>query len=261
MDDQSATDLSDLVGRRIALLEALVGPPREKRAIVEACDRSRSTIDRAVRELSDAGLVERRDGGYAATTTGAIAADAYRAMLDDLDAVARAQPILDRLPPSESPPPAALSGAEVALAEPPEPRRVYDPMFDLLSSARRYCGLSASVGEPRTGEAIRDQAVAPGNSSEFVIDAAVVDHLRRESGELLRSAMVEGGMVVHEHPSVPFGLGIGYTPSGPEVIVVAYADSGDAVGTLVGDDPAAVAWAEDRFLAYRRAATELEPPS
>lgn len=250
----------DLLDRRRQLLELLVETPHEKPAITDAIDRSRSTVDRAIRELTGAGLVERSDEGYVATVAGRLAVEQYRALVQGLDAIAAAQPLLEELPDGTALPMDLLLGAEVRLAQPPEPDRAYEPLFELLASARRYCALSASVGNADTGVALRDQVHPAGNSAAVVVDDDVATYLWREYADLVETMIVEGGLLAYAHPSVPYGLGIGYAPEGVTVIGLVYGDSGELVGVVVNDTPAAVDWAERTFCRYRAAATPLEPP-
>jgi Mn-dependent DtxR family transcriptional regulator len=60
---------SGTIGKRLA------ETPAEKGVLAGELDRSRSTVDRAVRDPEAAGLVERTDGGYATTLAGRLAAE------------------------------------------------------------------------------------------------------------------------------------------------------------------------------------------
>ncbi len=99
------------------MFEQLLGEPLYKRDLVAAVDRSRSTVDRAVRELEDAGLVERVDGGYVATVAGRLAAEEYRAATASLAAVEGAIAALAPLPHDVSVSSALLTGAAITTAD------------------------------------------------------------------------------------------------------------------------------------------------
>ena len=98
-------DRIDLVAKRVDLLEALAAGPRYKPALVEATGDSRSTVDRAIRELEAAGLIERTDEGFWATLAGRLAAERYRAfvaeetrVLDSAEAYHRERTTVDGSP-------------------------------------------------------------------------------------------------------------------------------------------------------------------
>lgn len=64
----------DLVADRYEFLTELAEEPARKPEIVDRTDTSRSTVDRAIRELTEADLVERTEGRYVTTTFGRLAA-------------------------------------------------------------------------------------------------------------------------------------------------------------------------------------------
>lgn len=65
--------VTTLVQRRVDVLGAFGTDPLAKGDLVGRLDASRSTIDRALAELREAGLVAAADGGYRRTPTGRLA--------------------------------------------------------------------------------------------------------------------------------------------------------------------------------------------
>lgn len=258
MDD--GDEVLDLLARRRSMLASLAEAPREKPVLVEATGLSRSTVDRAVRELEAAGLVERRDDGYAATATGRLVSRRDASFREDLADLAAAQPLLDLLPADAPVAAAAVLGAEVHLATPPEPHRAYDPLLDLLSEARRVCALSPSHANPETRDLLYERTVEEGCPVEFVFQRDLADHLLSEHPEAVRAGMVEGEFRPFAHPSVPFGLAVGYGTDAVRCALVVYDERGDLAGVAVNDDPDALDWAERVFWRFRSEATALSPP-
>jgi hypothetical protein len=102
---EDGVSVLDVVRRRWPVFERLLEEPRHKRDLVAAVEESRSTVDRAVRELTAAGLVERADGGYVASVAGRLAAAKFRATRESLATIGAATAALAPLPHD-----AALSG-------------------------------------------------------------------------------------------------------------------------------------------------------
>src|SRR6056297_4211338 len=91
-------DAIETVGRRADFLERLAEEPLRKRAMVDALGHSRSTVDRAIAALEEAGLVERTDEGYVSTLAGRLAVERYREYVADSAAVLDAGGVLAPLP-------------------------------------------------------------------------------------------------------------------------------------------------------------------
>lgn len=72
----------DVIVQRAQFLERLLDDPAEKRTLVEQLEVSRSTVDRALRDLEVEGLVTYADEGYALTAVGEILATRYFAFRD-----------------------------------------------------------------------------------------------------------------------------------------------------------------------------------
>jgi len=114
------TDHANIVAKRRDVLAALATPTR-KPELVDQLSASRSTVDRAVDELQQAGLVDRTGSSYVANFAGREALAAHDAYLDRVDALVAAQGVLDPLPPDVDVDPAALDGAQVVESTPAAP--------------------------------------------------------------------------------------------------------------------------------------------
>jgi len=90
--------LEALIADRSGFLRLLTAAPRSKRELTELLDCSRSTIDRVLRSLADAYLVEYRDGEWHATAAGACAYRKHDEYASFLSYLADAAPILAALP-------------------------------------------------------------------------------------------------------------------------------------------------------------------
>jgi len=226
--DDGGEPVLDVVKRRWPVFEQLLDGPSYKRDLVASVDRSRSTVDRAVRELEAAGLVERTDGGYVATVAGRLAAEEYRAATDSLAAVEAAVAALEPLPYDAPLSGAALADATVDLAgSDTDAVALADRFLDRLASADRVAAAIAAAAD----ESFTAEAVATGGASVLLAPGA-------DTGPNGRTATT----------NPPFSLL--RTPTA--VLLLIHADDGrpHALVEATGDD--ALAWAGERL-------AELDP--
>ena len=134
MEQPDPTELVALIADRSGFLRVLTAAPRSKRELTELLDCSRSTIDRVLRSLAEAYLVEYREGEWHATAAGACAYrkhDEYASFLTNL---ADAAPILAAFPTETSIDEAFLAGSTAHIAEENVPDAVLDPMLSTSQS-------------------------------------------------------------------------------------------------------------------------------
>ncbi|ELZ91043.1 helix-turn-helix transcriptional regulator [Haloferax sulfurifontis] len=252
--DETSAQLSRLLVRRSSFVRALAERPRDKRGLADDLDASRSTVDRVVRDLLDAGLVERADGLYRLTCVGRCALGAYDECLDSLRGVKAAQDLLSMLPTDAPLDPAFLAGASVHTSTPDIPDSAIRELFSSVESAERVYGVApvALVGQLRP---FYETATEGGTVVEMIIadelfdrlaaapdsHAVILDQLRHDSVTLYRA-------------EVPFRFGLWVTES--EAGIVVYTDTGVG-GVARNDTEAAVEWATEQFEALRENAERL----
>lgn len=210
------------------MFERLLDGPSYKRDLVASVDRSRSTVDRAVRELEAAGLVERADGGYVATVAGQLAAEEYRTATDSLATVEAAVAALEPLPYDARLSGELLADATVELAgRDADASALADRFLDHLASAdSAQVVVAGSASEAFTAEVV----AAAGSTALLPPDA--------DAGREGRAATA----------SPPFSLL--RTPT--TVLVLVHADDGHPHALVAATGDAALAWAGERL-------AELDP--
>ena len=122
--------------KRFDFLECLADGPLHKPDLEERLDHSRSTVDRAIRSLEDAGYVRRETPGYVLTQTGRLAGGRYREFLSDQQAIRRAGSVLDALPSDVEVPPSLLRDATVEQVD--SRYLLVETVADVLERADRY---------------------------------------------------------------------------------------------------------------------------
>jgi predicted transcriptional regulator len=252
-------DLARTLHSRSDLLALLVEEPLSKRAIEERVDTSRSTVDRGIRDLEAVGLVERTNGGYAATPSGRLAAESRAAHVAELDGMDRAKPLLGVLDDDgDELDRRMLAGVEVERAEPPSTFAPLERLKDVIRHSDRYVGVSGNDTGTGFGEFFHEQVVEEGLDLSFVFTREMADHLEtRLSTEIpeMRAEGFEMGVV----DQVPFGLGVGTADDWAMAAVLVYGPSSRLAGILFNENPAAVEWATGLFDRYS-ARAETRPP-
>jgi predicted transcriptional regulator len=255
------SDVVDVLTRRIEVLEFLSGSTAGKDRLVTELGVSRSTVNRALRELEGLGFLTRVDGEYTASTTGRLVARQYGEFVAGLEDSCDAQPVLAGVAPSAEMSPAMLRGASVYLAEPPTPFRPIQRITELATEADEFRGLSAAVAVPESIDRVADAVLRGDLRAEFVVSDQVAKHVRSNRGGVIEEAASGDRLSMYVTGDLPYGLGIAYGEDGAHAFVVTCGEEGDLRGAIVNDSPGAVEWAEELYRCHRADATELPTAS
>ncbi|MCO8267609.1 hypothetical protein NKF06_13695 [Haloferax sp. AB510] len=252
--DETSAQLSRLLMRRSSFVRSLAERPRDKRGLADDLDTSRSTVDRVVRELLDAGLAERVEGRYQLTSVGRCALGAYDECLDSLRGVHAARDLLSMLPADAPLDPAFLTGATVHTSTPNIPDSAIQELFSSIEHAERVYGVApvALVGQLRP---FYETATAGGTVVEMIIADELFDRLvAAPSSRTVIEDQLRHESVTLYRGSVPFRFGLWVTES--EAGIVVYTDTGVG-GVARNDTKAAVEWANEQFETLRENAERL----
>lgn len=245
MDSPESADFVRLLLRRATLLARLTDGPTTKRDLVEQLDVSRSTVDRAVRELEEVRLIERTSRGVALTLPGRLALEKYRECLDVTAGLVEAGPILDGLPADTSFGAPMLDGARVVGTEQHAPQRPVDEFTSLVADADAvHCVLASFVHEHV--DALCERAADRELDAVVVFAAPVLSSLPAETETALRRATAGTLTAYRLDDAAPYSLVVAERGDGARAGVLVADDSG--VRGFVGNDaPSAVSWAEREF--------------
>jgi len=256
MDRPESADVVRMLLRRATLLACLTAGPKTKRDLVEQLDVSRSTVDRAVRELEEVRLIERTRDGVALTLPGRLALEEHRDYLGVTAGLVEAGPILDSLPADTALDPAMLRRARVVGTEQHAPQRPVDEFTALVEDADViHCVLASFVTEHVN--ACCERAANRSLDAAVVLAEPVVSSLTEETEAAIRRATA-GTLSAYRLDETP-----------PYNLVVAEDDEGVRAGVLVADEtgvrgfvsndvPEAVSWADGEFERWR---SRAEPAS
>jgi tetratricopeptide (TPR) repeat protein/DNA-binding MarR family transcriptional regulator len=261
--DTERWEMIELITDRRAILECLAACPRDKRDLVTAVDSSRSTVDRAIRELEAAGLVGRTSGKYTTLSPVRRIVSQYRTTVERVSDVLAAQKLLAGLPPDSSIGQAILSDATVESVADSPPYHLPDGVRDRISMADRVRVFLPTLGTPRLLDCCQ-HVVNEGQTCELLTTPALFEILTTEfPGQLAAMAANRDGSCVasitdtdpDRMPS--FGLVLAETSTTTTVSVIVYNDQDIIQGVIHNESTAAVQWAEDCDERIRSGATEV----
>jgi biotin operon repressor len=249
----------DTLARRISVLSALGRRAIPKSALVETLDHSRSTVDRAVAALEAAGYVEETADGYVRTSTGRLAAERYRAFVDDQQRLFDARALFAALPRDCDLPTTVLS--DVAATPVDDTDELCAVLDDTLDDVECYRLVLPPVATSRHVERARAHA-----SAGKQVDAVVP----RESGGTVtesseRSVSPDGPVTETSAPPSGYGLLL-WTPPDParpaSTLTIFVYDDTNPIGLLETSDECTVRWASttiEKHLAVRHEDGRFEP--
>jgi predicted transcriptional regulator len=255
----TAADLLDLAQRRHEYLTLLAGGARHKRDVIDGIGDSRSTVDRAVEALHEAGLVVRLDdGAWTVTTKGDVLRQTVERSREAADAIEAAGDLLEHLPCDEPVPPTLFQDAIVERAEAPRPLAISERVRENMAAADSVRGFAVADHGTGVKEAAFD-GVFDDDSFEFayVFDGTLLDRLAADD-ERFRELCDRPNATAAVYDGLPVGLLIADVGDETRMTVIVYNESGVVCGQITTTDRGAVAWGEALFERYRREGTPLE---
>ncbi|MFD1587848.1 hypothetical protein ACFR9U_12725 [Halorientalis brevis] len=117
MGSDSVVELFRLMDNRAALLQLIADGTLDKEAVAAQVDVSRPTLDRAYRELQEAGILTSTADGYSLTNFGQLFCQNFRHTTDGLGTMAEFREVLSRLPADASIDTRVLDGASLSRAD------------------------------------------------------------------------------------------------------------------------------------------------
>ena len=250
-------NIDEFVGltRRWPVLDALRTGPLDRRDLQERVDVSRPTIHRQLRSLRDAGLVTKRNGKFALSPVGELAATEFSRLFEVMDNVSTLGQVVPWLPVAEF----DFEFDRLRQAEVTLPRR-NDPFAPTRRMLRTIHGadhirMVTYTFLPEGDPAARRCFVEEGQIFEGVLDSTLVNSLLEDpaSAAHLRELLERGARISIAPEQVPFIL----TIADEQVFLGAIGDDGSPRGLIVTDDEVIRAWAEETVEAYLARAEPL----
>ena len=241
------------IRNRRAFLTALRDGPQRKRDLVDTLETSRSTVDRAVSDLAEAGLVTETHAGVKITLAGRMAIEidgTYQRRIGELAGGIVALGELDGdLQIDDS----FLADARIEAASPHVPDMVFGRFYESVAAAPRARLVLPTVLREHIVR-FHEEMTAQQTAVQVIIDTKVLDVLLGDPEmEAMIDTFVESDHMEVFTAALPVSFGVWETPQ--EAGVIVYTDTGPH-SVLVNSRCAARRWAAS---VYDEAAADAEP--
>lgn len=245
-----------VLDNRHAVLEHLVDSPARKPEIVSALDISRSTVDRAIRDLMEIECVRGSNGTYHSTLVGRLALFEYDRYRTRITSLQQATGFLNGLPNDADLDPVVLDDASITLAEPHAPDHALEQSIDLFREATSLKGL-APVVLAAYPDLIADRLARSALTVEIVAEDEVIATLPELQSSQAESLLDQDELTLYSaETSLPFALWLMDTPTGTHAGITAY-NAGGVTGVLITDSDPAIEWASNQYRQYRDQAQQI----
>ena len=251
-----------LVADRIDVLTLLEESRLSKREIVDELEYSRSTVNRAIARLADAGLVEDAPRGCRTTFVGSLIASEYRAYSETVEDIVHARNVLSALPKEADLPSTVLADAEVVRPDGPHPYDPYHAVEEVLNSVGADGDLRVyvpSFSNPRGIELAQHLAGTVPLEIVFT-DELVAELIADRSDEIETLCAIDGFTGYRTAGGPRYTLVIAASESGTQGAVVTHTADRNLGGVIVTDDADALQWMERRYAEIRAESEPLELP-
>lgn len=249
-------DLIELIAHRGHILRHLESEPKSKPELVETVTVSRSTIDRAVRELETQELVAREAGTVSLTTRGGLVLDLYRFITDVIDGIDTLDTELADIPIDRRPNYAMFSDATIITGTGAAPHHPVSVFQEELGAADQVRAISMTV-IPSLVEEFQNRIRNSDLDVEMVVSEEVLSRLVASHPDALELSVDHDQVRLYQTgASLPYGLSILDGATGQSAIVHLYGDGG-ITAIVQSGAPAAVAWAERVLEDHRSTATPV----
>ncbi|NHN58565.1 MULTISPECIES: winged helix-turn-helix domain-containing protein [Halorussus] len=255
---QSPTSLFQLVNQRYSFLAALDAQILQKRDLVTELDVSRSTVDRAIRELETAQLVRNHTSGYHATLYGRTVLACYESVLDTMSHIQRAKSLLALLPPDVAFEFSILIDAEVHTTSRPAPHTPTTRIAELVENASQLKGLAYAHTSPEAMSLFEEQILDVGMTAELVFQKEMFVVLADTYPEAVTDFTASNNFTGYIVRDLPYGLFILSLEDRTVVCLIIYDPNKQLQGIIVNDTSQAIAWGKDVFQQHRSEAAPLD---
>ncbi|MFC5366772.1 helix-turn-helix transcriptional regulator [Salinirubrum litoreum] len=259
MQRPDPSEVMAVVARRGDVLRALADDGGRKCELDDELDVSRSTIDRAIRELEGLGLVERAEDGYFRTLSGTLALEEYDRFKSRMDGVLEARDVLSPLPSDADVDAAVVDGAEVVLADRHSPLRPARHQVEIVERAS-HVRAAASAVLPQHVDAYYQGIVERGMHAEIILSTPVMERVVADHDTKFHDSLTTGRVDLRQlDRDLSYSLMVASTPDGPVMGMLVYVQGGIR-GFVGNDSQEAVSWARARLDDYWSQASPIPIP-
>lgn len=249
--DAPETAISELIAtvvQRSELLD-LLDPPLDKRDLVDELGRSRSTIDRTMRELELLGVVEYVSAGFVPTEIGYTLRREYESFVDRLDGVLAAADLLSVLDPDVELDAVLLAGAEIVTQKSVAPHVPGTQLAELIREADRLTCVAHAHSHPQAMETVYSLAT-DGVEMTFVFPEPLLEHVRSLHPDRFQRMFGLPNYETHVVDETPYGLFVVETPNETRACLLVYNEDNEMKGMISNSSSEAVEWGQRLYRTY-----------
>lgn len=243
------------IAHRQRVVEKLLEGTTDKRALADHLDVSRTTIDRSISDLDDAGLVHHDGSDIEVSLYGKIARRQFRKTMDELESLSRTEEVLEHLPSDLDFDLQMVFGADLTVSHPKAPQQPFEQVERMVREGDVVWAYFPIL-IPRYVDLLHEQTSTSNEEVELFVDDDHASILRAEYPEEFANFTHTERCTLWRVPDLPsYGL---INVNDETVRVGAYTGGGGLRGSMMDDSRAAVEWARTVFEEYRDTATEIE---
>lgn len=245
--------LDSVLAERHSYLRALIEQPRAKCDLEDELDGSRSTLDRALRDLADADLATYEDGVWKPTLLGRCSYKTREGYLHHIESLSKAGPLVNDLSSGSPVNCAFVIEADVYETDPSMPDAIMQTLLDSVEGGQEVSVVTPAV---ITGfaEDFYERVNRGGNYSlELLIPPDVFERTRTAFPSLTDKLLNDENVSLYTI-SIQFRFGLWIVDSAEAGIII-FTDQG-VRGILVNDTTEALDWATDQ---YERMKQDADP--
>lgn len=251
----AAIDVVKAVIRRTGFLGSLLEAPKDKRELVEELGMSRSTVDRAVRELETEDLIEYKDGGFVLTPFGQLTASGLFELIDTIELRQQLDPFLRWVPDGTLGIDIwLLADADLLVAEPGDPWSMINKHVELVKTMDNFRALLPFTGL-HAHEAAHEQVIEHNASVELVVEPDIAEvHMSNTSYAELTEEMIATGRVAYFEYAEEFPYPLVIIDDTVQIVV---SEGDEPRALLETDSPEVRDWAEGKYDEYKQQSEKL----
>lgn len=248
------TDVLSTMIQRESVLYAVDVTGCDKREVTDAVPASRSTVDRSIRELEDAGLVTRGANGYRRTLLGELLLSEYYQFKAQTAELLSAGEVFADLPPQAEIGTPMLDDATIITATQATPHQPISSLCSMFSEGSDIRVLCPAVF-PRLINAC-GTATNEKTDAELILTEPVVSALIKSYADTLAAFRNTGTDIKLLDSTPQYGFAVSEQPTGATAGLLITDESG-ARALIKNSGPEAVAWVNKHIDEWCSQATNL----
>lgn len=249
MSSDSPESVLRNIQQRVEILSEVHDGIEDKRDLSENLSMSRSTINRAIRELTELNIVQEQAGNYKLTLYGKNMYESYCEFIELYKKLVKVKPLLLHLPSSFPFDYNILRTATVCLSERPNPHKPFTALQEGLEIADKIQVLSPVVN-PRSVHFYHSEITEHNLTAEFILSQSVLDYLRTEHPAKIQTALHKENITFNKiSKEITFGMVI---IDSTKMWFSVYDDRGRIVGSITNNTQTAIEWAKLLYDDYKK---------